>query len=168
MQKYLFFIFLILSSCQQAATDAKSHTPYHPVNAGERRFDFKTYRKIRFALPSGKLIEAFISDTLDKQTQGLSGVKEGELKINQGMLFTYKETARKQFWMPNTYMNLDIYFMDASYHVIHVDRNVAAHPGMSGEIPRSSTVYAQNILEIPTSSTYASEIKKGMTLIVIQ
>jgi len=168
MPMYIFLVFLIFFSCQQAATDAKSHPPFHPVKSGERRFDFKSYHTIRFALPSGKLIEAFVADTLEKQTQGLSGVKEGELKVNQGMLFIYKEMARKQFWMPNTYMNLDIYFLDANYHVIHIDRNVPSHPGMNGPIARSSIIYAQNILEIPTSSSYASEINKGMTLKIIK
>ncbi len=113
-------------------------------------------------------MEAFVADTVEKQTQGLSGVKEGELKVHQGMLFTYPKMDRKQFWMPNTYLNLDIYFMDGDYRVLHVDRNVPAHPGMAGSIPRSSVVYAQNILEIPTSSSYAPEIKEGMTLKVIK
>lgn len=168
MKKYLFSTLLILFSCQQAPTDAKNHNSYKGIRPGEKRYDFKTYDTVKFALPSGKLVEAFVADTLEKQTQGLSGVKEGELQVHQGMLFTYSKMDRKQFWMPNTYINLDIYFTDKNYHVLHVDRNVQAHPGMAEPIPRSSIIYAQNILEIPTNSSYAQEIKKGMTLKVIK
>ncbi len=167
MQKIFIVTLLLLFSCQQAASDAKSHKVHEVIRAGERKLDFRTYEIIKFALPSGRLVEAFNADTLAKQTQGLSGVREGELKVHQGMLFTYPKMDRKQFWMPNTYMNLDIYFMDGDYRVIHVDRSVPAHPSMEEPVPRSSIIFAQNILEIPSSSPYAGQIKKGMTLKVI-
>ncbi|MAF76754.1 MAG: hypothetical protein CME63_03545 [Halobacteriovoraceae bacterium] len=163
----LCFITLFNISCQQSPSDAKSHE-YHPVKAGEKRFDIHTYDKMKLALPSGKLIEAFIADNPDKQTQGLSGIRKGELKEHQGMIFTYSAVSAKQFWMPNTYMDLDIYFLDKKMNVLHVDRAVKAHPSLKEPIPRSSIIYAQNILEIPSHSPYAKEISKGMQLKVIK
>jgi len=167
MLKIITASLVLLLSCQQSPTDAKSHD-HHPVRPGEKRFDIKKYKTMKFALPSGKLIEAFVADNNDRQTQGLSGVKDGELKDNQGMIFTYSATSAKQFWMPNTYMDLDIYFMDKKFQVIHVDRSVKAHPSLKEPVPRSSIIYAQNILEIPSSSPFAQEITKGMTLKLIR
>jgi uncharacterized membrane protein (UPF0127 family) len=162
----LFLTLFIISSCQTSYSDAKSQN-YTPVKAGEKRFDIKNYQLMKLALPTGKLIEAYIADNLDRQTQGLSGIKEGELKPNQGMIFTYPKPSHKQFWMPNTYMNLDIFFLDGQYHILHVDRSVAAHPSLAEPIPRSSVIYSQNILEIPSSSPIAKEMSEGMTLIKI-
>lgn len=150
-------------SCNTSGPQKGVETQLQP---GEVRFDFKTYEKERFSLPGGRLIEVFVASTKDQQTQGLSGVKEGQLDSHQGMIFRYNSMSPRQFWMPNTFMDLDIYFLDGHYKVLKVDRRVPAHPGMAEPplIARSSTVYAQHILELPSSSEYNQFIQQGTTL----
>ena len=166
MRFLIFTLLFTLLSCQQSKTDAKNHV-YRSVRPGEKRFDIKSYEIMKFALSSGRLIETFVADTLDKQTQGLSGTMRDEIQDHQGMIFTYSAPSQRQFWMPNTHFNLDIFFLDKNFKVLHIDRGVKAHPSTVEPVPRSSVVYAQNILELAADSGVSQEIKIGMTLKVL-
>ncbi len=167
MYKLIILFSLIFLSCQQTQSETSKES-YVSVRPGEKRFDIKTYEVMKFALPNGKMIETYVADTLDKQTQGLSGTAREEIKDFQGMIFTYSAPSQKQFWMPNTYFDLDIFFLDRNFNIVHVDRGVKAHPSTQEPVPRSSIVYAQNILELAADSPLSQEIKKGMRLQVIK
>jgi uncharacterized membrane protein (UPF0127 family) len=68
--------------------------------------------------------------------------------------------------MPNTYTDLDIFFLDSNYKVLHVERKVPAHPGMAEPpaIARTPNIYATHVLELKASSALSQEIKVGETL----
>ena len=123
--------------------------------------DFRTYPVQKFALPNGKLITAFVAKSPQEQTQGLSGVKEDDLKDNEAMLFWYEKSGPRRFWMPNTFANLDIFFLTKDYEVIHVERNVPAHPGMEEppKIAQTPLIFAHHVLELKASSELSKEIK---------
>ncbi len=131
--------------------------------------NFRDYETKNMATPGGKLIKAFIARSPQEQTQGLSGVKPQQLADNEAMLFWYEKPGRRNFWMPNTYIDLDIFFLTEDFKVIHVERKVKAHPGMKEPpvIARTPTVYAHHVLELKASSPLSQEIKKGMKLIPV-
>ncbi len=120
--------------------------------------------KKALALPSGKILHVKVLTTIDEQLQGLSGVLEHQLADNHGYFFFYKKSDVKQFWMPDTYFNLNIIFLDQDLKVIYVEENIPAHPGREGNIPRTRPVYARHILEIKSKSPLAKEIVVGTTL----
>ncbi len=117
-------------------------------------------------LPSGKYLKVKLAITPKEQEQGLSGVKNNEFGLKEGMLFVYNNSAPRRFWMINTYFNLDIIFLDKDLKIIEIARDMPAHPGKHTppEIARTPVVIAKYILEIKSKSPISKEIKIGQQL----
>ncbi len=126
-----------------------------------KQTSLKNYDIKKVKLASGQIIKAFVADDEIKQEKGLSGVKE--LDDDQGMIFIYPKLMYLRFWMPDTYINLDIFFMDKDLNVIFIERNVPAHPGRDEPpvIARTANIYAQAVLELRSGTAQAKSIKKG-------
>jgi uncharacterized membrane protein (UPF0127 family) len=148
----ILFSVITLGSCHSQS----SHTT--PPNEA---ISLKSYRIRKLILPSGRLIEAYSAESDQQQERGLSGVKE--LAKYRGMVFIYKQATPLRFWMPDTYLNLDIFFMDSSLNIVHIERNIAAHPGRQEPpaIARTATIYSQIVLELEHGSEASKSIKKG-------
>ncbi len=58
-----------------------------------------------------------IADSDSEQTAGL--MFRNNLPENQGMLFIFKEEEIRSFWMKNTYISLDIIFLNSEKEVIN-------------------------------------------------
>lgn len=65
-------------------------------------------------------IKAEIADTPGKRTVGLMGRKD--LPDDAGMLFVFPRPDRLSFWMANTYIPLQIAFLDKSGKVLQIER----------------------------------------------
>ncbi|MCR9203814.1 MAG: DUF192 domain-containing protein [Halobacteriovoraceae bacterium] len=131
---------------------------------GKVVLNFKEYKTVTLSTNTGRVITAYLARSDQEQTQGLSGIKPDQLADNEAMLFEYEKAGPRSFWMPNTYTNLDIFFLDTNYKVLYVERNVPAHPGMKEPIPRTKTVFAHHVLELKASSPLSKEIKVGEIL----
>ena len=62
-----------------------------------------------------------VAETKQEQEQGLMFVKS--LPPNSGMLFIYKDEAVRYFYMKNTYIPLDIIWMDKRKKVVFIKKN---------------------------------------------
>ena len=51
----------------------------------------------------------------------------GTLPSDQGMIFIFPEEAQQTFWMYNTFIPLDIIFIDNNNKVVHIASNVSPH-----------------------------------------
>jgi len=144
-----------------------SNTKKDEIVPGKVVADFKSYSRKSYKIPAGKSISVYLAKSIQEQTQGLSGVKENQIQDNEGMLFWYPEDGARSFWMPNTYTNLDIFFLSERMVVLHVERNVPAHPGMKEppKITRTPTIYARHVLELKASSPISKELNVGDKLI---
>ena len=80
------------------------------------------------------------------------------------MFFYFKNEGPRRFWMPDTYFDLDIFFLDNQFKVIALERKVPHHPGRKEPIPRTKTYMARHVLEIPSDSPIAQYIEKGSEL----
>ena len=110
-----------------------------------------------------KLLQTIVSITPHQRTKGLSGLKSNHFKKNHGMLFFYFEDDLRQFWMPDTYFNLDIIFLDKNLKVLYIDKNVPAHPGTlePPTIYKTKPIKCRHILEVKSNSIISKIIKKG-------
>lgn len=114
-------------------------------------------------LPGGEALRLKVVMHPADITQGLSGTKLKDWADDQGMFFLFAWPGPKNFWMPDTYFNLDIFFLDPALKVVAVERHMAAHPGR-GEPPaiaRTASHFAMYVLEIYSGSALASKIKEG-------
>ena len=65
-----------------------------------------------------------IAETQQQQEKGLMFVKS--LPSNSGMLFVYKDEAPRYFYMKNTFIPLDIIWMDKDKKVVFIKKNAEA------------------------------------------
>jgi uncharacterized membrane protein (UPF0127 family) len=110
---------------------------------------------------SGSVVEIALALTRAQHTQGLSGLKSNQFKSSKGMLFVNSEVAPRRFWMPDTYFNLDIIFLDQNLKIVGIEKNVPAHPGMSEppKIFQTGTYSAQFVLETKAGSDFGKKLK---------
>lgn len=73
---------------------------------------------------AGKTYRLIVAESEEEKEQGLMEVEE--LGLDEGMLFDYRDDVQEEisFWMKDTYVPLDIIFVDESNTVISVKQGV--------------------------------------------
>lgn len=119
--------------------------------------------KYRMKNPYGNTVELKLALTKAEHSKGLSGLKSQEFKDSMGMLFVNPDMGPRRFWMPDTYFNLDITFLDRDLKIVAIEKNVPAHPGMNEPptIYKTETYPAQFILETKSGAKFSKKLKKG-------
>lgn len=88
----------------------------------------KSYKKIVCKMEMNKklshLLSIEIADTKEKRSHGL--MNRDELKPNSGMLFIWKESRVRNFWMKNTFFDLDLFFLNENGEIIEFHKNAKA------------------------------------------
>ena len=65
-----------------------------------------------------------LADTVHKRSYGL--MNREDMKSNSGMLFIWKDRQIRNFWMKNTYFNLDLFFLNDQGKIIEIYKNAKA------------------------------------------
>ena len=97
-----------------------------------------------------------IGKSHEEKRTGLMYVKN-KLPENSGMLFVYKYPTKLSFWMKNTYIDLDILFLDKNYRVLGSLENMKKHSLESRSIDELSN-YA---IELNAGTIKTNNIKKN-------
>ncbi len=150
--KPFLLMFLLLFGCNSQNTS--------------KRDPFFEIRKAVITLDSGENFDIDLSITHEEQIQGLSGILNQEYPNNKGMLFVNQTDSVKRFWMPDTYFDLDIFFLDNDLTVVGLNRNVPHHPGRLPDPPIALTdeFLCRHILELKSDSEAAKKIIVGTKL----
>jgi uncharacterized membrane protein (UPF0127 family) len=153
MRKLIGLVLLLtLMSCQ-----SESRKPIDPP---------RPIKEVQLVTPSGETIETTLAITLLEQEQGLSGVKPEDFSDEQGLLFFYLQDDERHFWMPDTYFDLDLIYLDKELKITDIIRKLPHHKGRANQelIPRARGVWARHVLEMKSSSEIAKKLKEGDVL----
>lgn len=125
-----------------------------------------SWGEISFIAPNKAEYKISFAVTDAEKTQGLSGLKPSAMLKNQGLLFIYNTAQPRVFWMPDTYFDLDIIFMDKDFKVVGLEENVKHHVNRIPEhdIVRTKSYHSQYILELHAGEANKAQIKKGSAL----
>ncbi len=145
-------VLLLLFACQsesRKAADLQS-----PIKA------------VELLTPAGDTIQTTLAIDPKEQEQGLSGVKPEDFNDDQGMLFFYVEDEERHFWMPDTYFDLDLFYLDKDLKVIDIIRKLPFYIGKANMdlIPRARGVWCRHTLEMKATSAVAQRLKMGDVL----
>ena len=97
-------------------------------------------------------------------SQGFSGIRAEQVEDHQGLFFWFPNTSIKNFWMPNTFFDLRIIYLDKNLKVVHIIEKAPHHIGFSEkkqQIYRAPGVKSRYVLEIKASSAQGKKIKVG-------
>lgn len=131
-----------------------------PVDPPHRE---EALRRIPLGLPDGKTITVEVADTPADRERGL--MHRRKLPKDYGMLFVFPRPASLGFWMKNTFVSLDIVYLDASKTVTRVHARVRpSTPRTRDEDVARVSGYGQYILELPAGAAKREGIKEGRTL----
>lgn len=98
-----------------------------------------------------------------EQTAGLMFRKK--LDLNRGMLFAYKDEQKHSFWMKNTFIPLDIIWINKDKEIVFIHKN--SQPCKDDFCPSvSSPAKAKYIFEINGGVSEKIGLKEGEKLII--
>ena len=78
-------------------------------------------------------VVAEVAATADERAEGL--MYRDEVPDGTGMLFVFQDSRPRSFWMANTYVALDIAYMDPSFRIVDI---VAMEPLVTESYPSSA------------------------------
>ena len=82
------------------------------------------------------------------------------LNANEGMLFIFPTSDDHSFWMKNTYLPLDMVFIDENWLVVGIIENTEPMSLASRSIGRHS----RYVLEVPAGTCRRYQIQKGQKI----
>jgi uncharacterized protein len=101
----------------------------------------------------------WIADTKQREEQGMMFVRE--MDVHTGMLFMFPENQPVSMWMKNTYVSLDLLFLDAHGKIDYIEAN--ATPRSLAIIGPKTPEYA--VLELKGGACEQFGIKIGDRII---
>jgi len=114
-------------------------------------------------LPDGYKLTAELALTPEEQSKGL--MFRNSLPADHAMLFVFDDYAPRSFWMKNTFVDLDMVFLDPGLKVMKVFHRVPrSRPDQpEAEVARASSP-AAFVLELPAGTARAHGVRTGTRL----
>jgi uncharacterized membrane protein (UPF0127 family) len=121
------------------------------------------FKKGPLKLPSGAVIQVEFAQTAAQRERGL--MFRESLPPDYGMLFVFPERRFLTFWMKNTFVDLDMVFIDESRRISSIQARVpkSRRGSSDSEVARRSGV-GRYLLELPAGAAAGYGLKVGQRL----
>lgn len=158
MAAYVILPMLSKSSSRSASSNANAPATSKPVTPKENT-SFEKEGTLQF-LKAGtneviKAVDMEVSDSESERNQGL--MYRQSMKDGESMLFIFDKEEPQAFWMKNTYVSLDIIYINAAFEIVSIGKNTQP---LSQNSVRSEGP-AMYVVEVPGGFTDAYGIMKG-------
>ena len=118
---------------------------------------------VSLTMPDGSIVEAELALTPQTQARGL--MFREKLPENEGMLFVFKEDGPRTFWMKNTYISLDIVFLDGNMKVRNIFYRVPRSNPEQPEIEVAKvSAPARFVLELAAGKAKKCRLKPDLVI----
>lgn len=152
----LVFAFVVGAAAASQAQFLRPYEPFDPTKAQELPL---TPGEIVVMGEAGEttshVFQFEFADTDAKRATGL--MHRAEIAPDRGMLFDFKRDRMVSMWMRNTFISLDMLFVDASGEIVTIAENTVPHL----ERPVSSRVRVRGVLEVAAGTVQRLGIKTG-------
>lgn len=102
-------------------------------------FVLKAIAPVKFISISNKFILVEIAKTPHQRAQGLKG--RPHLEKNRGMLFVFDKQGYHTFWMKETFIPLDIAFIDKRKRIVDIQQMIPLQTD-TRYVPSQESIYA--------------------------
>jgi uncharacterized membrane protein (UPF0127 family) len=140
---------------------SSSHTPAEPQDPRDkplRIHQLRTLNKRKFKV-NGHELTVWIMDDDSKRAEGMMHLEDKDVKDTEGMLFVFKNSQPRSFWMQNCPLGLDIVYLDPKRKVLNIG---AGKPYDESGVPSQGA--AQYVLELKAGRAKKFGIKPGMVM----
>jgi uncharacterized membrane protein (UPF0127 family) len=120
-------------------------------------------RSITFFDASGDSITTLhvaLAQTTEEISTGLMDVRE--MAIDEGMLFIFSDEQPRSFWMANTPLSLDMFFVDSALRIrrIHANTTPLSHQSYTSDDP------VRYVIETNGGYSIQYDITEGHTILI--
>lgn len=133
----LFMVMAAFGACAQAdaetaSRDARSAADREAGTTEAAATDPRAYPPAGYAwvIMGSDTVTAEVASTADERAEGL--MYRDDVPDGTGMLFVFQDNQPRAFWMANTYVALDIAYMDPSYRIVDI---IAMEPLVTDSYP---------------------------------
>ena len=120
-----------------------------------------TYTHAKVITPQGIQIDVEVADTEGKRQLGLSFRKE--LHPGKGMLFIFNDRKKHAFWMKDTFIPLDILWMN-NHRIVHIEHSASPSPPNQKPQTMTPSKKANFVLELAAGQAKALNLNVGQKL----
>ncbi|RMG40177.1 MAG: DUF192 domain-containing protein [Candidatus Dadabacteria bacterium] len=120
---------------------------------------------VRFESPDGRVLGKFRLEVANDRAsvrKGLMFRKPGEVPEDGGMLFVFPDERIQYFYMKNTYIPLDMIFLNRDLKVVGVLHDVPINNTQKRSVNKPS----QYVVELLAGTARKFDIKEGARLVV--
>ncbi len=118
---------------------------------------------VQIRTPENKVIAAEVARTAKERQTGL--MFRSQVPRGTGMLFVFSDEDYRQIWMKNTWVDLDLIFIDKNRRVYSIAKNVtASRPDQSDETVEIRVGFGKYCLEVAAGESARLHLTKNTQL----
>lgn len=121
-------------------------------------YQFKKNGELTFSTSEKGFISEIDIEIADNDEERANGLMfRTEMKENQGMLFIFERDEPQSFWMRNTYISLDMIFVNSAFEIVTIHKNTETTTDKN----YPSTKLAKYVIEVNGGYCDKFGIKQG-------